>query len=280
MIRVLVIALALAAAPALAQSSTSPESPRQPGEPPRGGASSRVELARLLADLDATYERRDDPAQLASHRARLAEAEKLAPDDYEVLWRQARLYFWLADDPTVAPKEKSRLGKTGWEYGDRATEANPARVEGWHFAAGGVGNYALGIGVFTALRQGIEGKFKDRLSHAEQIDPDFLNGGIQAAWGRFWYELPWPKYSARKSRESLEVALKKNPDNVRAHVYLAELYLKEGRPDAWQTELQKATARGPGRYDAPEERRWQAQARRMLAAGPKVKQEERHDFGG
>ena len=280
MTRVLLIALALAAAPALAQYTTPPDASRQPGEPARGGAALRAQLAPLLAEADATYKRRDDPAQLAAHRARLAEAEKLAPNDYEVLWREARLYFWLADDPTIAPKEKSRLGKTGWEHGDRATAADPARVEGWHFAAAGVGNYALGIGIFTALRQGIEGKFKDRLSHAEQIDPGFQNGAIQTAWGRFWYELPWPKYSARRSRESLEAALKRNPDNVRAHVYLAELYLKEDRPDVWQIELQKATAGAPGRYDAPEERRWQAQARRMLAAGPKPKEEERHDLGG
>lgn len=260
------ILLALAPLLAVAQPTPQPEASQQ--APATPGAERQADLAPLLRELDASYARRDDPAQLAAHRARLAEAEKQAPGDYEVLWRVARLNFWLADDPKIPPAEKSRLGKVGWSYGDRATQANPGRVEGWHYAAGGVGNYALGIGVITALRQGIEGKFKERLSQAEKIDPDFQNGAIQTAWGRFWYELPWPKYSASRSRDSLEAALKKNPDNVRAHVYLAELHLKENRVGAWKSELQKAIAAVPGRYDAPEERRWQEIAQRLLAAGP------------
>jgi hypothetical protein len=256
---------ALAPALAVAQPAPRPDGPpREPAANERRAAPG--DLAAILAEVDATYARRDDPAALARQRERLAEAEKLAPNDYEVLWRLARLQFWLADDPGLRSEEKSRLGKAGWAYGDRASAANPGRVEGWYFAAAGVGNYALGIGVFTALRQGIEGKFKERLSRAEQIDPDFQNGGIHTAWGRFWYELPWPKYSARRSREALETALRKNPDNVRAHVYLAELDLKESIPDAAWAELHRAVANRPGRYDAPEERRWQEVARRLIAA--------------
>jgi tetratricopeptide (TPR) repeat protein len=256
--------VALLPALATAQPAVRPDGTQQPGGVPGNGAAAK-DLPALLADLDATYERRDDAAQLALHRKRLAEAQKLAPKDYEVLWRAARLHFWLADDPKLPSDDKSRLGKAGWELGDRATQANPGRVEGWHFAAAGVGNYALGIGVFTALRQGIEGKFKERLSRAEKIDPKFQNGAIQTAWGRFWYELPWPKYSERRSRESLEAALRMNPDNVRARVYLAELHLKESRRDAAAAELQKAISKAPGRYDAPEERRWQEVARRLIA---------------
>jgi tetratricopeptide (TPR) repeat protein len=268
--------LSALAAPALAlgQSAPDPDAARHdaatgrqgtPADPARGARTLPPKLAALLAESDATYERRDEPATLARHRARLIAAERLAPGEFEVLWRISRLHFWLADDPKLSEKEKSRLGKIGWAYGDRASSANPARVEGWHFAAAGMGNYALGIGVFAALRQGIEGKFKERLSRAEQIDPDFQGGAIQTAWGRFWYELPWPKYSARKSRRALEDALRKNPENVRAHVYLAELHRKEGRPDEARAELERASAARPGRYDAPEERRWQEVARRMLA---------------
>jgi hypothetical protein len=268
--------LLLAFAPALALAQPVPGSGEASQQAPGGpGAERRAELEPLLRELDASYARRDEAAQLAAHRAQLAEAEKRAPGDYEVLWRAARLYFWLADDPAVPPEEKSRLGRKGWEYGDRATAANPARVEGWHFSAAGVGNYALGIGVFTALRQGIEKKFKERLSSAERIDPDFQNGAIFTAWGRFWYELPWPKYDAKKSRSALEAALAKNPDNVRAHVYLAELHFKENRTEAWRAELRKAAEAVPGRYDAPEERRWQEVARKMLAAGPPVAEEQR-----
>ena len=226
---------------------------------PQGAA-----LGELLERSDAAYARRDEPGALEEVRTTLADAERRAPDDYEVLWRLARLYFWLSDDPALKDSEKSRLGKQGWDYGERAIRANPARVEGWHFAAAGMGNYSLGIGILKALTQGIEGKFKDRLSHAEKIDPAFQHGSIQTAWGRFWFKLPWPKYDARKSERSLHAALAQNPDNVRARVYLADLYRKEGHGREAREQLEKALASEPGRYDPPEERRWQQVARGML----------------
>lgn len=228
-------------------------------------AASSPGVGPLLAEADALYARRDEPGALEGIRAKLDEAEKLAPEDYEVLWRQARLNFWISDDPDLPEKEKSRVGKIGWEYGERAAARDPTRVEGWHFAAAGMGNYSLGIGILRALAQGIEGKFKDRLSHAEKIEPSFESGGIYTAWGRFWFKLPWPKYDERKSRLNLQEALRRNPDNVRARVYLADLHDKEGRPAEARAELEKAIANPPGRYDAPEERRWQAVARKMLA---------------
>jgi tetratricopeptide (TPR) repeat protein len=231
-------------------------------------ASARGAPSGPLAEVDAEWPRRDQPGVLDAVKAKLEAAEKRAPDDYGILWRQARLYFWLADDPNLEKREKSRLGKIAWDYGDRATQANPNGVEGWNFAAAGMGNYALGIGIISALRQGIEGKFKERLSRAEAIDPGFENGAIQTAWGRFWYELPWPKYSAKRSRQALEDALRRNADNVRAHVYLADLYFKEDEPEKARSEVEKALANPPGRYDAPEERRWQDVARKMRSAKP------------
>jgi tetratricopeptide (TPR) repeat protein len=219
----------------------------------------------LLAEADALYARRDEPGALDACRARLEEAERRSPGSYDALWRLARVHFWMADDPGLKSEEKSRIGKIAWDYGDRATAANPGRVEGWHYAAAGVGNHALGMGIITAIRKGMEGKFKERLSTAERIDPDFERGGLQTAWGRFWFELPWPKYSPERAQKLLEQALGKNPDNVRARVYLADVHAKEGRADEAEAELRRALAHAPGRYDAPEERRWQEVARRKIA---------------
>ena len=259
----LLVVLAALAAPSLAFGQASPPPPPDTSPPPAPVAAKAPEP--FLAEIDAAYKERDEPGAMNAMDAKLADAVKQWPQDYEVLWRSARHYFWLSDDPDLEKKEKSRLGKIGWDYGDRATAASPARVEGWHYAAAGMGNYALGIGIFTALRQGIEGKFKDRLGHATEIDPKFENGGVQTAWGRFWYELPWPKYSAKKCRQALEEALRMNPDSVRAHVYLADLEEKEDEPAKARAELEKAVANPPGRYDAPEEQRWQAVARKRLA---------------
>jgi tetratricopeptide (TPR) repeat protein len=223
------------------------------------------DVQTLLVDADALWERRDEPGQLDALRERLEQAERVAPEDYDVLWRLSRLYFWLSDDPALPDEAKSRIGKTSWEYGDRASAANPRRVEGWYFAAVGMGNYSLGIGVLKALAQGIEGKFKERLSRAQAIEAGFFGGGIPNAWGRFYFKLPWPKYDARKSEKWLRESIRVNPSNVRGRVFLAELYEKENRPEDARKLLEEALAHPPGAYDAPEERRAQALARDMVA---------------
>jgi tetratricopeptide (TPR) repeat protein len=227
----------------------------------------KAELSTLLDQADLAYGRRDEPGALDEVRSKLEEALTLAPDDYEVLWRQARLEFWISDDPALPPKEKSRAGKLAWELGDRATRADPTRVEGWNYAAAGMGNYALGIGVLQALGEGIEAKFKERLGKAEKLDPSFEHGALQTAWGRFWFKLPWPKYDAKRCERALKAALEMNPDNVRAHVYLADLFAKEGKKALAREELEKAAESSPGKYDAPEERRMQAVAKAQLERG-------------
>jgi tetratricopeptide (TPR) repeat protein len=171
----------------------------------------------------------------------------------------------LSEDPAIPDEQKSELGKKAWDLGERAAAADPNRVEAWFYAVSGMGNYSLGIGILSALAKGIEGKFKDRLSRAERLDPGFLAGGVQCAWGRFWFKLPWPKHDAAKSQAALQAALARNPDNVRAHVYLGDLHLDEGRRAEARAEYQAALAKPPGQYDAPEERRWQGVARAALA---------------
>jgi hypothetical protein len=221
-------------------------------------------LEQLYARADLAFHVRDQAGKMEEVDNVLAEAARLAPDDYGLLWRESRQYFWRSDDPKLPKDLKSQLGKAGWEKGDHAAAKRPDRVEGWFYAAAGVGNYALGIGIFTALTQGIEGKYKERLAKAEAIDPGYDAGGIATAWGRFWYELPWPKYDARKCEQRLRQALSQNRMNVRAKVYLADLLRKEDRPKAARALLEEAAAQEPGAYDAPEERRWQAEARSLL----------------
>jgi tetratricopeptide (TPR) repeat protein len=223
------------------------------------------DLAALLASSDGRWKVRDQPGEIDRLRAELERAQKLAPDDYRVLWRLARLDFWVSDDASLPEGERSRLGKEAWELGDRATVVNPAGVEGWYYAALGMGNYSLGIGILAALGQGIEGKFKERLSRAEKLDPSYQEGGIYNAWGRFYFKLPWPKYDARKSEQNLQKAIRMNPANVRARAFLAELYTKEGHPKEARKLLEEALAHEPGEYDAPEERRSQKRAREQLA---------------
>ncbi|MBK9519700.1 MAG: tetratricopeptide repeat protein [Anaeromyxobacter sp.] len=259
----MLVSLALAAEPA----AEAPPAPPQAGlAPPQPAAAAPADtLPALLARADQGYAERDQPAALEASRQALEAALKLAPADAGALWRLARLEAWRSEDPAIPDKKKSELGKRAWELAERAIAIDPAPVEPWFYAVSGMGNYSLGIGILSALAQGIEGKFRDRLQQAERRDAGFQRGAIPVAWARFYFKLPWPKHDAGKSERMLRSALLENPDNVRARVYLAELYLDENRVAAAREEYLAALAKPPGQYDAPEERRWQDVARAGLA---------------
>ncbi len=266
----LLLVLLLASGAASAQ--TAPAAAPQPSAPVAAPAAAATpspapsaELAAILAEADAAYAVRDAPGKMDANLAALRRAEKIAPNDYEVLWRLARHYYWIADDPQISNEEKARIGKQAWDYGDRATQANPARVEGWFYASSGVGMYSLGISIVKALFDGMESKYLDRLKKAQAADPAYYLNGADVAWGRYWYELPWPKYDGEKSEKSLRKALRAAPANLRAKVYLAELYEKEDHPAEARKLLDAVIAATPGAYDAPEERRAQGLARAVLA---------------
>ncbi|HET9554962.1 MAG TPA: tetratricopeptide repeat protein [Anaeromyxobacteraceae bacterium] len=233
---------------------------------PAGGSSAAAAapLDVAIARVDAAWPRRDEPGALDEARRALDEAAGIAPASYGVLWREARLEAWRSEDPAISDGEKSALGKKAWDLAERAIAADPASVEGYFYAVAGMGNYSLGIGILSALAQGIEGKFKARLSRAAELSPGFQSGAVPTAWGRFWFKLPWPKHDGGKCARALREALAMNPDNVRARVYLGDLHADEGRDADARAEYQAALAKPPGQYDAPEERRWQGVARAAL----------------
>jgi tetratricopeptide (TPR) repeat protein len=226
-------------------------------------------LPALLARVDELHHRRDDRALFAEEQRLADAAVARAPGDYGALWRAARVYFWASDDPSLPHDQRSRLGKTGWDLAERAITANPADVAGYYWAAVNMGNYALGLGVVRALSQGLEGRFRDRMGHATALNDGYEAGGVETAWGRFFQKLPWPKRDRRAAEEHLRRALALNPNALRARVYLAGLYLDDGRAAEAKALLDQVAAAPGDRYDPPEERRAKA-----LAAGmaPQVAQ--------
>jgi len=261
----LVLAAVLLAAPFARAQAPAAAPPAPIAAPVAPAPTATSTLATLLAEADDAFAVRDQPGKMDADLALTRKAEKIAPNDYEVLWRLARHHYWLADDPEISNEEKARIGKLTWDFGDRATQANPARVEGWFFASSGVGMYSLGISIVTALFDGMESKFLDRLKKAQAIDPAFFQHGADVAWGRYWDELPWPMHDTEKSEIAYRKAIASSPKNLRARVYLAELRAKEDDLVEAKQLLQAVLGARPGAYDAPEERRAQALARAALA---------------
>ena len=201
-------------------------------------------LAQILARIDALHHRRDERPALIEERQLIDAAAAQSPRDYAVLWRAARLYFWLSDDPSVAKGERSQLGKAGWDLAERAIAIDAGQAAGHYWAAVNMGNYALGLGIMKALTMGMEGKFKDRLQRAGQLAPAYEFGGVEVAWGRFYEKLPWPKRDRKRAEEHLRRATRGQPANLRARVYLADV---PGADDRAPPRSKEAARRGGGR---------------------------------
>jgi predicted Zn-dependent protease len=217
-----------------------------------------------IEKLDQLFAGRDDPAFSQELDAVVAQSLREHPNDYEVLWRAARYKQWLADG-TSDERLKKQFGKDAWDLGDRATRQEPHRVEGHYYSAVGLSTYSRANGILKALGQTLEGEFNERIERALQLKPSFLAGAPLVAKGRYYYELPWPKRSLRKSAEYLVQAIETHPENLRAYVYLAETQLKDGKAKQAKETVAKALS-GSVEYDPPEGRRSQQLAKKVAAA--------------
>ncbi|HZI11448.1 MAG TPA: tetratricopeptide repeat protein [Myxococcus sp.] len=217
----------------------------------------------LLARLDELHTKRLESAAVKEQEAELKKALEAAPEDFELVWRQARLLQWQADGARD-DKLKKVLGRQCWDWGEKAVKLAPDRVEGHYFAATGIGAYSQAVGIMKALGDGLEGKFNTRLDKAIQINPDFELGAPLLAKGRYYYELPWPKRDLGKSAALYEKVIAKHPQQLRAYVFLAETLLKDGKAEKARDAIQKVK-QGSTAYDPAEGRRVQELAKKVEA---------------
>ncbi|MGQ0505362.1 MAG: tetratricopeptide repeat protein [Myxococcaceae bacterium] len=214
-----------------------------------------------LADLDALYERRDQPGVIKELDTKLSAALKKSPTDFALLWRSARAHFWIADGANDDRLKKSE-GKQSWDLGEKAIRANPNAVEGHYWASAGLGSYSQAVGVLTALTQGLEGTFNEKVDRAIKLNPDYDHGGPLLTKGRYHFELPWPKRDFTKAQEYFAQVEKAHPENLRKKLFLAELLWKNGDAKAALAEISKVAGADVS-YDPPEGRRIQTRAQTM-----------------
>ena len=132
------------------------------------------------------------------------------------------------------------------------------------FAGTGIGLYSEGVGILTALSQGLEGKFRDRIQAALKIDQDFLDGAPQVVWGRYFFKLPWPKRNVGESIKVLSAAMDQHPRNLRAKLYLADSLADDGK-GAEARKIVQEILDAPLLGDVPEQKRMKDLAKKWLS---------------
>jgi hypothetical protein len=128
-----------------------------------------------------------------------------------------------------------------------------------------VGLYSEGVGIMTALTQGLENKFRSRVETAIKIDRDYLKGGPLMVYGRYFYKLPWPKRDIDESARILGKGHDAHPDNWLMSLYLADsLWEVDRQQDA--RNLANSVLEGPLGDDPADARRNKERAKRWLEA--------------
>lgn len=264
---VVAAALALAALPAAAR----PDDQRAPAPaaaPAVPAAAPAAPAAAPAADWKSRYEvlygTRDQSASLKEMYA-LVEAQLAKdPGDYEAQWRLAQLYCWQANGMTDGTDLKANIGKRCWDAGEKAVALNQTDVKGQYWAAVGMGLYSEGLGILSALSQGIEGKIKNRVKLAIAADKDYLDGGPTMLFGRILWKLPWPKRDLDESIKLLRATLEAHPKNLRAKIYLADALHTDDK-EAEAKAFAQSALDAPLGWDQPDDKRNHEQAKKWLA---------------
>ncbi len=132
---------------------------------------------------------------------RLAEeALKADPNNYELLWRAARasaLFNEAIND--VRPEGWQQLckdvGKAGLEYGNRAVEVDPQRVDAYFWRTYAIGGYRYGLGnglegIVAAIREGFLEKAQTNAEKAYELDKTFMGYTPNYAYVMFLANIP------------------------------------------------------------------------------------------
>jgi len=165
------------------------------------------------------------------------EALKENPKSYEANWKTARCcreYAKYSKQNKVEGWEDicAKFGKKGMEYAKKAIKIEPEKLEGHFYYGLSVGNYSDGVGIITAVKEGLKEKTKKHLTKAYEINKNYHDATTTLALGRYWQVLPLWYDDPDKALELYKEANRLMPEDSKyrpeLHVYMGKLMLDEG----------------------------------------------------
>ena len=191
------------------------------------------------------------------------------PDDFEATWHLAKAYRdygYHGWQKRVSGWEDNcaKYGKLGMKSAQKAISLEPEKVQGYYFYALSVGVYSDGVGIFTALREGLKDKTQENLETAYKIDKGFDKGGPILGLGRFWQKVPWPYHDEDKAMKYYRELMKSEyfGGHVEHYIYPAEILMDQwgSEPKKEARSLLKKAINSPIGSDY-----WKSYARQLLA---------------
>ncbi len=214
------------------------------------GQNAFADYDTLITKIDKAWVTREGDTRSMKDALAWAEQAYGEKPGFDAAWRAARACFWICDRTTNRDTDLN-YGKRGVEWAEKAIKAGPNRVEGHYYYTVCLGEYGKGMSIVTALAKGLGSKFEKACAKAISIEAGYDHGSPHRALGRYWYSLPWPKYSFEKSETAYLTTMKLAPKAARTYVYLAELYIKEKKFDKAREILTKLEGLDAGYSDSP-----------------------------
>jgi tetratricopeptide (TPR) repeat protein len=159
-----------------------------------------------------------------------------AGNNYQLLWRAARSYFYIGD--ASGKKEKLAFFEKGMGFGQRAVAEQPNAVEGHFWLAANYGGYGEEKGAFKALA--LVKKIRAEMETVLQLNDHYQDGGAYLALGEMDRQLP-RLIGGNLSRavQRLEQGIKIAPENLEMKLALALAYRESGRKEDARRQFQE-----------------------------------------
>lgn len=184
--------------------------------------------ANPFQEADSLFTLGDDPGRDKQAMGVIEKALGPNANDYQWLWRAARVYYFVGD---TAPKgEKLPYFEKGISVGLRAVAAQSEGAEGHFWLGVNYGGYSDQKGVFKALAT--VKKIRAEMETVLRLNDRYQDGGAYLALGEMDRQLPrFFGGSMARAIERLEKGLTVAPNNLEIKLALGQAYEEKGRKE-------------------------------------------------
>lgn len=215
-----------------------------------------------VKQADELFAKRGE-ADNAGQAVALYEAAQAAdPACQEALWKEVRALYWVGNHGPADAKEATF--ERAVQLAKKAVELNPKSIDAHYWLGVIYGVYGSAKGVTKSLS--LVDPIKEEMKTVIAMNPNYDDGGADRVLGRLYFKLPGLFGGDNdKSMAYLEQAVKKGPRRYLNHIYLAEVYIDEGKKDQAKVLLNEVLAGPPQEgFEAEYAIDWKPQAKKLL----------------
>ncbi|HNV35211.1 MAG TPA: hypothetical protein PKK63_06735 [Bacillota bacterium] len=159
------------------------------------------------------------------------------PADYELLWRQARFYWFMGD--RADGKERLAFFEKGKGYAEKAAEANDQGIDGQYWLAASIGSVGIERGIMASLF--MVPSMKKALEKCIKIDPK--HGGSRYLYARLLWQVPGiAGGNVKKALEEAKLAVLYDPEEISHWLALGQISAANKDYKGARTALEKAVS--------------------------------------